>query len=103
MTNNVKDGPSSSAYMFGPQVAYMPGEIAGVGINFNRTTVNQNNNQENVTKMTGWTIEPFFRYYFARTGDFSFLEMLRSVLVAEIRLCLKRIMRTLSLHIVISA
>ncbi len=74
MTNNVKDGSSSSAYMFGPQVGYMLGEKAAVGLNLivNGTTVNQNDNQENVTKMTGWTIEPFFRYYFAGTGDFSF-------------------------------
>jgi len=74
MTNNEKDGFSSSAYMFGPQVGYMLGEKAGVGINlnFNGSTVNSNDNQESVTKMTGWTIEPFFRYYFAGTGDFSF-------------------------------
>jgi hypothetical protein len=45
MNSSVKDGRSSSAYMFGPQVGYMLGEKAAVGLNFNvnRTTTNQNN------------------------------------------------------------
>ena len=74
MTNNVKDGSSSSSYVFGPQVGFMLGEKAGVGINlnFNGTTTNQNNDDNDKTVMSGWTVEPFFRYYFAGTGDFSF-------------------------------
>lgn len=73
-TNNVKDGDSFSAWQFGPTFAYMLDDKMGVGINVMMTgsTNKQNNNDNEVNTLSGWNIEPFFRYYFAGAGNFKF-------------------------------
>ncbi len=73
-TNNVKDGDSFSSWQFGPTFAYMLNDNMAVGINLlsNGSTDKANNNSNDVYKMSGWNIEPFFRYYFAGAGNFKF-------------------------------
>jgi len=69
-TNDV----NTSAYVFGPTFAYMLDDKMGVGINL--TIDGSTNERQNATKdkttMSGYNFEPFFRYYFAGTGNFKF-------------------------------
>lgn len=73
-SSSVKDGESSSGYQFGPQFGYMLNDKMGVAINLlvNGGTNKQNNANNDEVKMSGWNIEPFFRYYFAGAGNFKF-------------------------------
>ena len=79
-SNNDKDANdntndvSTFSYAVGPTFGYMLNEQMGVGINtmFTASTATRNNSTADVTKNSGYNFEPFFRYYFAGTGNFKF-------------------------------
>lgn len=72
--NDLVDDPSLTQGAFGPSVGYMLGERAAVGINlmFTGSTFKENNDVNEETKMSGYMIEPLFRYYSGNEGNFKF-------------------------------
>jgi hypothetical protein len=77
--DNEKDGPSSSNWNFGPSFGYFLNDKMaiglGVGLNGGKTVQEFNVGTtiyERTDKSMGWQVAPFFRYYFAGTGNFRF-------------------------------
>ena len=77
--DNEKDGPSSSNWNFGPSFCYFLNDkmAIGLGVGLNGTKYVQDIDvagtiYERTDKSSGWQVAPFFRYYFAGTGNFRF-------------------------------
>ena len=73
-SSTVKDNDATTGYQVGPQFGFMLNENMAVGLNMimNGVTNKANNADNDVFKTSGQNFEPFFRYYFAGTGNFKF-------------------------------
>ena len=73
-TSGDNNDENNSSWVFGPTFGYMLNDKMAVGINlsFDGSTNKKNNNDNDINKMSGWNVEPFFRYYYAGIGDFKF-------------------------------
>ena len=65
---------SMSKFAVGPTFGYMLNDKMAIGINvmFDGSTKKSENKNHDINKTSGYNFEPFFRYYFAGTGNFKF-------------------------------
>jgi len=71
--NNTYDYYRTS-YSFGPTFGFMLNDKMAVGLNFaiDGSTRKDENKTHDINKTFGYNFEPFFRYYFAGSGNFKF-------------------------------